>query len=340
MGEPAIPETVNVKKLNRNLGQPIYAQRLNQEKYGAIINWTSAEPNLLSWDVEQRLGHLAYLSQERAFLAKKMPYSRFGFKINFGSEQQLTTNNVKTKVLTLHQGVQTEVELITLAPLGIGQSVDFCFPISESEWIDPSTGFLYFKPSGKTFGNIGSFADLIYDDKLKSLFYRLHQNNHLQLYDKNGIPVTKTTSASDWSALCQLKLPYYPGAATYAAGSAGTGETNWDVGVKTGSSKYIIPLVHHAHDLTQTPHNHNIIQEPHSHNLEGYPYDAEAGEGNDGSGSAFAPVSNKTRNTSINITMSPESVNLTIAAAGGDDKLIVQTLGYGVEKMIFTGVKL
>lgn len=337
--EPATPATVNVKELNFALSALIYAEPLDQERYGAIASWIPPTPSFFYWDIEERFGHVLSRVGKSAFLVKRMAYSSFGFKINFGSNQEIG-ESVKTKVLSIQAGVQTEIELITLAPLGVGQSVEFCFPIADSEWVDPDTGFLYFKPSGKTFGNVGSFADLIYGDKLKSLFYKLHSSYNLLLYDKNGMAIAKTTPAADWHSLARLALPYHPGAATYAAGSAGTGETNWTVGMVAGTSQYNIPLMYHSHVVNQFAHKHDIIQTPHSHDLDGYTYDTEASEGNDGSGSAYAPVSNKTKDATADISMSSELVNLTIESAGGDASLVVQTPGYGVEKMIFTGVKI
>lgn len=339
MSEPPIPATVNALSLKFSLTTPAYAYPNTEERPGIFISWTPSIPGFLQWTTDIRLGNFLSLFHENAFLVKSRARSSFGFKINFGSIE-LHDNIVKTKVLALQSGVQTEVELITLAPLGIGQSIEFCFPIPETEWIDPDSRFLYFKPSGKTFGNVGSDADLIYEGKLQALFLRLHRNNYLQLYDKNGVAIAKTNPADDWSRLCRLALPYHPGAATYSCGSAGTGETNWEVGMRLGTSRYTIPLVYHSHLISQTAHNHNIIQIPHSHNLAGSTYDADAGEGSDGSGSAYAPVANTTESASVDISMSSELVNFSLEPAGGDNELIVQTLGVGVERMIFTGVKL
>lgn len=91
----------------------------------------------------------------------------------------------------------------------------------------------------------------------------------------------------------------------------------------------------HSHVITQTPHNHTVIDGQHSHTLPGFVYDTDAGEGSDGSGSAYAPLGNTTYMASSNITL--QSANANISMQSSSANITVNSASSGITQTRSTG---
>lgn len=237
--------------------------------------------------------------------------------------------------LRLVGGIIKSTHFDCVAPIAVGSFCDFPFSIGLDSWVDPDTGLHYFKPCGRTFGSLKSQADFAFDG-FKALFFVLHRNQYLRLYDSSLYEIAKTTAAADWDAKCCLALPLAEGTCAVTAGSHEN--FTWDVGMRGGTSEYALKLPHHNHDLLQLPHAHVFSQKPHFHLLLGQTYDKNASESSSGSGSAYNPGDGKTIPEEVNIQLENTLTNVQLMASGTiSDKLKIQNRGVGMQKMIFTG---
>lgn len=255
----------------------------------------------------------------------------------YGSFAQPKPLTRKQSYLQIINGVKQSTFYDCAAEVVVGSFCDFPFDIGIDSWIDPGTGLHYFKPCGRTFGSLRSQADFAYDG-FKELFFKLHGNEYLQMYDSFLYPVNKTNSADDWEAKCCLSLPLAEGLTAVASGTDAEGFI-WEVGKRGGTSQYPLRLPVHNHELQQTKHAHIFNQEPHLHVLEGETYDMNAAESGSGSGSAKDALANITTPSSINIEMEPQNTDVKALPSGIiSNKMQIQNAGYGMEKMIFSGV--
>lgn len=273
-------------------------------------------------------------------------------------------------------GLQTngipELKTIRIVPLTTGQYVTFPFPVDSDPWVDES-GWLYFKPTGRTIGKDGSIADYGRDD-LELLFKRLHANSYLKLFNSNGNEVVKDTAETDWENFCVLALPYHPGATIVTPGRNSASEPLWRIGERQGTTNYIVPLPLHNHELdqqphahdvnisdhshivNQTPHTHTTTQTPHAHilpvHLEGNSDDFggrdfdHSASGTFNSSESYANITIDPSNTNISLEpaqlgalASSEILNLSISPEGGDDQIQIITPGVGAEFLIFAGIR-
>jgi microcystin-dependent protein len=173
----------------------------------------------------------------------------------------------------------------------------------------------------------------------------------------NGANVSRTTYNKLWVALgspntgdgsTTFTLPnvnqLLPMATTGTPGVIG-GNNSFTISVNNlPSHVHAIDAVNHTHTITQTPHGHTITQTPHnhtvvdgqhSHTLPGFVYDTDASEGNDGSGSAYAPLGSTTYMASSNIAL--QSANANISLQSSSANITVNAAASGITQTRSTG---